>query len=890
MLIVFRKILLFILVFTAFSSIYGVSAKAEQSNWWQGTPTFKKLRDITEPTLTPKYCTNTKIVVQRRSFIHPTLKDETHCMINTSYGSVNSEATVLQPVGSSKAYEIKYARGIIPVPNHPAALYRNNSTYSYGQSLSLYKNFYGSLKLTYDGTIWYYELSSAPDTYFRHTSDNRLRQFNEYETLSFSDDGHEFIVEERRSGYIKVNLTTLEITPVLTSNGVNSAGNFFSSDTALSREGLGAVAYNGGWGRPYFDIVDTKDCNVAAEDASTWGSKSPCRHRGLRNSIQDAIPGLQAIYHPRFTSERTIVFEASTSISGQVKFAEYAMTAPGKKYRELEYLAMGDSFASGQGAGNYREGTDTERNRCHQSTLSYPYLFAKYFESSASVACSGAKLNNVFSSSKTDIVDQLIGDIESTEIEKNSAKEHSLPGYVQQFEFINAKNPKNVTLSVGGNDIGFANIFGECASPMKTDHIATCFATYEDRYEIIQKVNGRIERLRGTYKEILKDDPERKLYVIGYPQIAAVDGECGVNIFLNREERRGAKDLIEYLNKIIKQAADEAGAYYVDVSDAFAGHKLCETHNSNVAVNGATLRFDQGKTIEYTESYHPNQLGHELLAQKIKEQTKTFTVSMPAPNGQETLAANIPVSVISIPFLQNVPSTGRLLRNVVTDNNGVVKPILKLTPQSAGYKAVDYLLKPSSQFIVELHSTPVQLGTFTSSVNGDLSVNYTIPNHIEAGFHTLHVYGKNVFNEDIDIQKTVFVAATEQDIDGDGISNSQDRCIGEQIAEDVDKDIIPDSCDPFIGIPSEPSVSGDAALATQQHTKHTMLAPTFLSGTAAARTELPFLPSNSDSLAQSRSQHLPHARKYSSSVGSVMWVFVSAFMVITVLIVARRLA
>ena len=36
------------------------------------------------------------------------------------------------------------------------------------------------------------------------------------------------------------------------------------------------------------------------------------------------------------------------------------------------YVALGDSYQSGEGAGDYLAGTDTDANKCHRSVHAYP--------------------------------------------------------------------------------------------------------------------------------------------------------------------------------------------------------------------------------------------------------------------------------------------------------------------------------------------------------------------------------------------------------------------------------------------------------------------------------------------------------------------------------------
>lgn len=48
--------------------------------------------------------------------------------------------------------------------------------------------------------------------------------------------------------------------------------------------------------------------------------------------------------------------------------------------------------------------------------------------------------------------------------ERTSALAFKKPGIVAQIEFVKKYKPKVVTLTGGGNDVGFADVLGYCAS------------------------------------------------------------------------------------------------------------------------------------------------------------------------------------------------------------------------------------------------------------------------------------------------------------------------------------------------------------------------------------------------------------------------------------------
>jgi hypothetical protein len=102
----------------------------------------------------------------------------------------------------------------------------------------------------------------------------------------------------------------------------------------------------------------------------------------------------------------------------------------------------------------------------------------------------------------------------------------------------------------------------------------------------------------------------------------------------------------------------------------------------------------------------------------------------------------------------------------------------------------------------ELHSIPLSLGSFNTDTNGNLNAQVTIPTGIPAGYHTLHFYGTDITGQAIDIYKVIYIASTADDLDGNGILDSIQKCVGiEPANQDYDQDGVDDSCDGEISQP-----------------------------------------------------------------------------------------
>ena len=222
----------------------------------------------------------------------------------------------------------------------------------------------------------------------------------------------------------------------------------------------------------------------------------------------------------------------------------------------VNYVALGDSYSSGVGAGG-------ETGSCSRSPNAYPQLWANGHSptSFAFVACSGAKTTDVSAN-------QISALSSSTTL---------------------------VSITIGGNDLGFSRIMIDCN--LYSD--STCVN------EINAAENTARTQLPGwldtLYTKIRSRAPYAKVVVLSYPRFYDLSASwyCpGLSYTKRSKINEGAN----VLDGVIKtEVAKYSGFSFADVRSAFANdHEICDYgHEWLHSVDWSNLG----------DSYHPKASG-----------------------------------------------------------------------------------------------------------------------------------------------------------------------------------------------------------------------------------------------------------------------------------------
>ncbi len=767
------------------------------------------------------------------------------CAFMTQYGTANTTGSVDLDNGLGYKPVVSYIDGrqhFIAIPNSSAFISYTTEPAN-GFYLYFNYNFSSSIKYINDAFGSRYQIKDPPDGELADRSGHKL--VGDYTSMSFSENGKWMVVSEPNVAMFRVNLESFEVLPF--DIGINyEIGLSPSPQTAISNDGRYAVVASKDFSR--FRIFDLSTC----EDVpSTISGPVNCQSRDLYGFMQTQVNGFSGIANLRFIRDDVLGIYTSYSQGSSSKIAKYILSTGLGAIHQQDYLALGDSYISGEGAFQYLENTDTIDNQCHVSMLSYPLLIGHElgFNSYHSVTCSGATTNDVINTS-----DGYRGQARPfTERYKLSLQEVSsilsnfFQGYIGQLDFVKQYQPKNITISIGGNDIGFSARLRSCLN------FGTCFSTYEDRLEFVQEVNSAFPKLVDTYTKLKNNGAaDANIYVIGYPQIAKAGGDCAQNVHMNNDELVFAQYAIDYLDTAIKLATEKAGVFYVDTQDSFYNHRLCEAGPGSVAMNGITAGNDFPDKLGGPigrESYHPNTFGHQLLENRILSSTHKLTASMPSANSNVSLPSQSALEIL------NAPHENRDINITRYNNNLSSDLVYRGTSFGINVEGSSYSLSANSSMQIELHSTLISIGTITTDSSGNISGQTTIPSSVPAGFHTLHLYGKDVAGQPIDIYKVIYVAASEDDLDGNGISDNTQKCV-EVVPSDVDydKDGIDDSCDSEID---------RLASTTQSSDSNTQLAVSFGS---VSTSDTPASSSPGGSIAQTNTSAENHSQVLSANI------------------------
>lgn len=212
------------------------------------------------------------------------------------------------------------------------------------------------------------------------------------------------------------------------------------------------------------------------------------------------------------------------------------------------YVSLGDSFVSGPFIPLQR----LDPLSCFKSTQNYPSVLARQLgiANFTDISCGGAQTKDM------------------------AGVQSGIPGQsVPQFTALKADTDL-VTVSIGGNDIGFSDIILTCASKSLLDpHGAPCKANYGD--SLAQRVDATAAKVAAVLAGIKQRSPKARVVVVGYLRILPPSGGCWPIVPISKGDVPYLDNVQKQLNGMLGAQAKAAGATFVNPYDISLGRDTC---------------------------------------------------------------------------------------------------------------------------------------------------------------------------------------------------------------------------------------------------------------------------------------------------------------------------
>jgi lysophospholipase L1-like esterase len=274
-----------------------------------------------------------------------------------------------------------------------------------------------------------------------------------------------------------------------------------------------------------------------------------------------------------------------TTASGDLAFSGVAFVPAANP---APYAILGDSYSSGEGTNNYDADTNTPSNSCHRS----PDAFGRVYAAGSSafgggnvehLACSGATTDNILTTGSVNEPPQISELMPSTRL---------------------------VTVTIGGNDVGFAGVLARCVTPLLT---CEDYYTQNDSNNLDAAIENLHGKLIATYTAIKQKAPAATVIAVTYPNIFSPGSAGQSGKTCSSIGAIGSSDvewLIRetfHLDDVIEAAAQDAGIQILDERYAFLGHELC------TGAPWVNSLLSQPIT-DISGAFHPNTAGYAAIA------------------------------------------------------------------------------------------------------------------------------------------------------------------------------------------------------------------------------------------------------------------------------------
>ena len=309
-------------------------------------------------------------------------------------------------------------------------------------------------------------------------------------------------------------------------------------------------------------------------------------------------------------------------------------------------VSLGDSFISGE-AGRWkgnsivssgdRAGTDrawtgsgydasrvygsTDANGCHRSDVAEVLSSVVFIARKINLACSGAQTKNIFRPSS------------------GGVGQNGEPSQGQQLRYVaQLTNVKVVVLSIGGNDLGFADIIRACAQayaartgPCNPSQQAVvdarkpaAFAGVAKAIDEVRAIMAESGYARSQYRFIVQSygSPVPRASETRYAETGTDRGTTGGCPFYDADLDWARDSLVNQITNGLLYTAAYKGVEFLDLHNQLQGHEVCATASRQATLGepptGSTSEWARFLTLnlvqgEIQETLHPNFSGQQSL-------------------------------------------------------------------------------------------------------------------------------------------------------------------------------------------------------------------------------------------------------------------------------------
>ncbi|MFJ3790945.1 GDSL-type esterase/lipase family protein [Kitasatospora sp. NPDC090091] len=310
-------------------------------------------------------------------------------------------------------------------------------------------------------------------------------------------------------------------------------------------------------------------------------------------------------------------------------------------------VAMGDSYISGE-AGRWKGNsltTSTSRAGTDRAWTGSSYDPSRVYGTSAGNGCDRSDVAEIRSAPTTAQyqINLACSGATSVNIPRAANGGQSYKGESPQADQLaqvaRTYNVKLISLSIGGNDLGFADVIVSCVEDYEIwnsychddqqeavdSRMAEAMAGVGRSIDEIRAVMAQAGQTADSYRIVLQSYPSPipRSSENRYPESGWSRTSTGGCPFWNQDADWARDRLVPQISDQLARVAAAKGVQFLDLRDMLQGREVCSTatrlatpSSAPTATGSEWARFlDFGTTVQGTieESFHPNYYGQQAL-------------------------------------------------------------------------------------------------------------------------------------------------------------------------------------------------------------------------------------------------------------------------------------